>query len=227
VTTTHKTLVAALSGASDTGAVLRAALGFAPLVGTGLEALQVAGAEEHPGDADQQAHVAGVRCHQRHGPVADRILAGETAPRRLVVPLDGSAAASSAYLGMEGHFRPDADRETIVLYVLDGLTPRMLDRPERDFALWGDEFVRRHCPGEHRSFEWATGDPGAAVVELAERAAGDLIVLCFGGNFDRGHGAVVHEVLARSPIPVLVLPPPARIAAGPSSTIPRRSATRR
>jgi hypothetical protein len=269
VTTTHKTLVAALSAAADTGAVLRTALGFAALVGTGLEALHVAEDTERTGDPHKEAHVAGVRVHQRHGPVADRILdalasprvfgavmgarrsiagprpvgsaalqvlcatvkpvifvppeasgAGEFAPRRLVVPLDGSAAASSALLGIEGHFRPDANRETIVLYVLNGLTPRMVDRPGYDLPLWGEEFLCRYCPGEHRSFEWSTGDPGNAVIDLAGRAEGDLIVLSFGGDIDLGHGAVVQEVLARASIPVLVVPTPAR------ATRVRRSAAR-
>ncbi len=46
------------------------------------------------------------------------------------------------------------------------------------------------------------------MIEVAEQAHSDLIVLSFGGDIEVGHGAVVREVLARSPIPVLVVPSP-------------------
>jgi nucleotide-binding universal stress UspA family protein len=283
VTARTETLVVALSGAAETGAVVKTALGVAQLVGLGVEALHVAedgGLGTDPGDEAQAAagaaaQAAGLRFHHRSGPVVDRILdvmgsprvfgavmgtrafiagprpagsvalgvlrhstkpvvfvppeaavAGRFSPRRLVVPLDGSAAASNAYLGVERLFRPDADREIVVVYTLDGLTPRMVDRPEYDLSVWGTEFVLRHCPGEHRSFEWRTGDPGSAVVDVAEQAAGDLVVLCFGGDLDLGHGAVVQEVLARSTIPVLVVPTPRVPSPRPSVTKVRGSAAR-
>jgi nucleotide-binding universal stress UspA family protein len=127
-------------------------------------------------------------------------------PQRLLVPIDGSVVASNAFLDMERHFRPDANVEVIVLYALAGLTPRMVDHPEHGLSAWGEEFVLRYCPGERRSFEWRMGNPGNAVIDVAEQSASDLIVLCFGGDIEVGHGAVVREVLARSPIPVLVLP---------------------
>ena len=131
---------------------------------------------------------------------------GGFVPRRLLVPVDGSAAVSGAIFDMEGHIRLEANVEMVVLYVLDGLTPAMVDHPEHDLSDWGREFVLRYCPGEHRSFEWRVGDPGNAVIDVAEQSASDLVVLCFGGNIDVGHAAVVREVLARSRIPVLVLP---------------------
>lgn len=270
------TLVAALSGGADTGAVLRAALGFAHLVGTTVEALHVTEDGEPTGDPGREAHVAGVVLHHRHGVVADQILgalasprvfgaamgsrrgragpcsagttalgvlgatakpvlyvppeaavAGAFAPRRLVVPLDGSTAVSSTYLAVERHFQPDAEREVVVLYVLDGLTPRMLDRPEYDLSTWGDEFVLRYCPGEHRTFEWRRGDPVRAVVEVADQVGSDLIVLGRGANGGAGHDHVIHGVLARSVIPVLVIPTPDDAAPGSPATRVRRSKSRR
>ena len=93
-----------------------------------------------------------------------------------------------------------------VVHALDGYGAPLMERPEYDLPAWGRQFVRQHCPGEHRSFEWRTGNPADAVIKVAERAESDLIVLCFGGDIEVGHGAVVREVLARTPIPVLVLP---------------------
>jgi len=127
-------------------------------------------------------------------------------PRRLLVPIDGTPAVSNAVLKLESHFRPDAIVETTVLYTLNGLTPTMVDHPEYDLPTWGEELVRRHLPGDHRFFEWRTGAPGSAVIEVAEESGSDLIVLCFQGRIDVGHGEVVREVLGRSSIPVFVLP---------------------
>ena len=127
-------------------------------------------------------------------------------PRRLLVPLDGSAAASSAFLGLEHRFPPDPDREINVLLAFDGMTPTMLDHDPHGIEAWGREFVERHCPGGHRTFEGREGDPGNAVIEEAERTCSDLIILSFGGSIEVGHGAVVREVLTRSQIPVMLLP---------------------
>ena len=130
------------------------------------------------------------------------------APRRLVVPLDGSEAASTAFLEFERRLRDDPRRQVTVLLTFqsNGEMPPMLDRPTRDLPAWGRAFVARNCPGENRSFQARTGDPGSAVIEIAEATDSDLIVLSCKGNFGWGHGWVIREVLARSVVPVLLLP---------------------
>jgi nucleotide-binding universal stress UspA family protein len=134
------------------------------------------------------------------------VLSSEFTPRRLLVPLDGSPEASRTFLEMEGLFKAETNMQTTVLLTLDGLRPTMLDHPGYDLPTWGEEFLLRHCPGESRSFEWRTGNPANAVIEVAEEANSDLIVLSFGGDIEVGHGAVIREVLGRSAVPVLVLP---------------------
>ena len=115
-----------------------------------------------------------------------------------------------AFLNLERRLRIDPEREITVLLTFEsnGKMPPMLDHPTRDLAEWGRAFVRRHCPGENRSFEARTGDPGSAVIDVAEKTNSDLIVLSFKGNFGWGHGWVVREVLARSVVPVFLLPAP-------------------
>jgi len=129
-------------------------------------------------------------------------------PRRLLVPLDGSPQASRAFLDMEGLFQEDANVEVVVLYTLDGLTPTMLDHPLYDLPMWGEEFLLRYCPGERRSFQWSTGNPAGAAIDVAAEKECDLIVLSFAGDIEVGHGAVIREVLARSSVPVIVVPTP-------------------
>jgi len=136
----------------------------------------------------------------------DVALSSEFTPQRLLVPLDGSPEASSAFLEMESLFRADTNVEITVLYTLDGLTPNMLDHPAYDLPAWGEEFLLHHCPGEGRVFEWRTGNPANAVIEVAEETYSDLIVLSFAGDIEVGHGAVIRDVLGRSAVPVLVVP---------------------
>jgi len=60
------------------------------------------------------------------------------------------------------------------------------------------------------------------VIEVATETTCDLIVLSFKGNFGWGHGWVVREVLARSVVPVLLLPlTPADVAADKADTAVR------
>ena len=127
-------------------------------------------------------------------------------PRRLLVPLDGSPQASRAFLTMERLFQEEANVEVVILYTLNGLTPRMIDYPYYDLPIWGEDFLRRYCPGENRSFQWSTGDPAGAVIDVAAEIESDLIVLSFAGDIEVGHGAVIREVLSRSSVPVIIVP---------------------
>jgi nucleotide-binding universal stress UspA family protein len=125
--------------------------------------------------------------------------------RRLLVPLEGSEASS----------RPVIDRlcplivtkvELVVLHVFTAATvPRVLDHPGRDLELLGDEFLTRHCPYASR-IEWRTGPVGARVTEAYGENDADLVVLSWSQDSSAGHAAVVHDVLAASTIPVLLLP---------------------
>jgi nucleotide-binding universal stress UspA family protein len=125
--------------------------------------------------------------------------------RRLLVPLEGSENSS----------RPVADSlyplivaevELVVLHVFTNATvPRILDRPYRDLALWGDEFLARFCPVATR-IELRSGSVGGHVAEVCAEENTDLVVLSWSQVSSAGRAAVIRDVLGHSTIPVLLLP---------------------
>lgn len=125
--------------------------------------------------------------------------------RRLLVPLEGDIESSRPVLE---RLIPliVCDVELVVLHVFTSATaPRILDRPERDLSMWGDEFAARFCPGAAR-IELRTGPVSTRVDEVAAEEAADLVVLSWSRDSSPGHAAVIRDVLSRSTVPVLLLP---------------------
>ena len=125
--------------------------------------------------------------------------------RRLLIPLEGNDESSrpvAVYLGdlLTGEV------ELVVLHVFTPTTvPGALDRSRRDLSLWGDEFLARYCPGA-TSLELRTGSVGDGVAEVRDAHDVDMVVLSWSQDSTPGHAAVVRDVLARSTVPVLLLP---------------------
>jgi hypothetical protein len=127
------------------------------------------------------------------------------AMRRLLVPLEGTAAASEPVMTrLCPQLRPDA--ELVVLHVFTAATaPAILDRPGRDLDVLRDEFLARHCPSAAR-VEWRTGGVAAAVADACQDQQADLVVLSWSQDVGATRAAVVRDVLSRSTVPVLLLP---------------------
>jgi hypothetical protein len=96
--------------------------------------------------------------------------------------------------------------EMIVLHVFTPeTTPRVLDRPVRDLQLWGDEFCARYGPTGAR-VECRFGAVGEQVARVAADEAVDMVALSWSQDMSPGHAEVVRDVLARSTVPVLLIP---------------------
>ncbi len=128
--------------------------------------------------------------------------------RRLLLPLEGSGPSSRPVLDRLCPLLA-ADVELIVLHVFtDETLPAMLDRPGRDLEMLRTEFTARHFPGATR-VELRSGPVADRVVEVAGRHEADLVVLSWSRAPEPGRGHVVRDVVADSPVPVLLLPPSA------------------
>lgn len=125
--------------------------------------------------------------------------------RRLLVPLEGTDASSQAVANRLGRLLVE-EVEAFVLHVFTSDTmPRMLDRPARDTEMLRGEFLALHMPTAG-FIEMRGGPVGAAVVEACREQQADLVVLSWSQVMTSGRAAVVRDVLAHSPIPVLLFP---------------------
>jgi nucleotide-binding universal stress UspA family protein len=127
---------------------------------------------------------------------------------RLLLPLNGSAEASGALdemvrLARERHV------ELLVLHVHSPTTvPAFADHEPHATEAWDREFLRRHvvAPEEEVTLLRHTGVPAIAVAAVAEETNVELVILAWSQNLSEGRARVVSETLARSRIPVLLLP---------------------
>jgi hypothetical protein len=71
--------------------------------------------------------------------------------------------------------------------------------------MWSQEFLARHCPTAAR-IEWRRGSIPHGALDLCNEEAVDLIVLSWSQDTSPGHAAVVRELLATAPVPVMLLP---------------------
>ncbi len=124
----------------------------------------------------------------------------------LLVPLDGTAGTSKAFLELEERMLPGRRPVVSVLHTGTGKMPMLIDRPGHDLSAWGAEPVAPHRLGESRDLRFDSGEDAAlAILGVAKRTSSDLIVLPFHGEVANGHAATVRAVVSRALVPVMVL----------------------
>lgn len=125
--------------------------------------------------------------------------------RRFLLPLEGDEASSRPVLDALLPLLA-GDVELVVLHAFTEATlPRMLDRPSRDLALLGREFLASHCPPAAR-IELRSGPVADIVSEVSEEQGIDMVVLGWSQDSSKGRAQVVRAVLSSSSLPVLLLP---------------------
>ena len=128
--------------------------------------------------------------------------------RRVLVPLDGGADTAQATRGLATRFTR-AGVEVVALHVFDAAgVPPFWDRPEHDAGAWSREFLARASPVPECRLELRTGRPADAILEVAVEEGAGMLALGWHQALTPDHATVLREVLARSPIPVILLPCP-------------------
>jgi len=99
------------------------------------------------------------------------------------------------------------DLEIVVVHVDDEITiPSFSDEVQYEMEDYAEEFLARNLPGSPGArFEPRVGIPADEILAAAESLGAQLIVIGRPQTDAPGRGWVAREILARSPIPVLLV----------------------
>jgi len=131
---------------------------------------------------------------------------------RLLVPLEGTSESSRA-LDDTISLAHRHQLEILVLHVHSPATvPAFSNHEPHATQAWDQEFLARHLAAPHENVKLLRhlGAPAEDVAAIAHETTADLLVLAWSQDLAPGRGQVVSETLARSRIPVLLLPVLAR-----------------
>jgi nucleotide-binding universal stress UspA family protein len=125
---------------------------------------------------------------------------------RILVPLDGTSVTDEA-LAATVRLACRAEVDVIALHVYDYADlPLFSDQPHHEADAWAREFLRRHCPRpELVTLETRAGVPAEHVLRVARDDGADMVALGWSRRLEEGHATVVRDVVAGSPIPVLLV----------------------
>ena len=128
--------------------------------------------------------------------------------RRVLVPVEGLISSS---LAPRWFFEParKVGMDVVALHIHDEESiPAFTDQPQHEHSAWAVEFVRRYCPWgiETVRLETRVGRIGELIPLVAAENSCDLIALGWSQELSSVRAPVVHETLARSHLPVLLVP---------------------
>ena len=126
--------------------------------------------------------------------------------RRILVPLEGTAESSQA-LAETIELATRADLEIVALHVHSPASvPAFSDQTHHELRAWEREFISRYAPRAAARLIRRLGTAADDVAAVAHDADADLIVLAWSQDLAPGRARVVRQTLARSAIPVLLVP---------------------
>lgn len=126
----------------------------------------------------------------------------------VLVPLDGTRSSAAALAGTIELAR-GSGVEVVVLHVHEEeRLPAFGDHLQHEARAWAEEFIARNCPvpPEEVKLELRVGVPHEHVLDVAGTRGVDLVALGWSQKLAGGRAAVVRETLARSAVPVLLVP---------------------
>jgi len=123
---------------------------------------------------------------------------------RVLVAMEGSPAKARA-LKRTIELSTDAGLEIVVVHV-DEEIPSFTDQVQHETEAYAKEFFARHVLGAPQvRLELRIGDPAAEVLAAVESLQPEIVAVGWPHTVDPGRGRVAHEILDRSPVPVLLV----------------------
>jgi nucleotide-binding universal stress UspA family protein len=126
---------------------------------------------------------------------------------RVLVPLDGTAASTAALQEIM-ELASAAEVEIVVAHIYEQRSlPAFSDQLPHEVRAWREEFIARHCPAVvDANLELRVGEPREHLLDILRASRCKLVALGWSQNLTGGHAAVVRQMLAESPVPVLLMP---------------------
>jgi nucleotide-binding universal stress UspA family protein len=125
----------------------------------------------------------------------------------VLVALDGTGASTAALQEIM-ELASAAELEIVVAHVYEQRSlPAFSDQLPHEVRAWREEFIARHCPAVvDASLELRVGEPREHLLDILRASRCKLVALGWSQNLTGGHAAVVRQMLAESPVPVLLMP---------------------
>lgn len=125
----------------------------------------------------------------------------------ILVPLNGTPTSASALENIVALAHAQALRIVVAHVYREDSLPAFSDHLPHEVQAWSDEFIARNCPpATDASLETRVGEPYEQVLDILQHTGCDLVALGWHGRMHDGHAAVVRQMLAHSPVPVLLTP---------------------
>jgi len=166
----------------------------------------VVGARGNPSGPRPAGHLALALAHVTDKPVV--VVQPDAEPpaalRRVLVAMEGSPGKARA-LKRTIQLSTDAGLEILVVHV-DEEIPSFTDQIQHETKAYAHEFLAKHVlDAPQARLELRIGDPAAQVLSAIEEFQPDLVAVGWPQVDDPSRGTVAHEILDRSPVPVLLV----------------------
>jgi len=127
-----------------------------------------------------------------------------TTLRRVLVAMEGSPGKARA-LKRTIQLSTDAGLEIVVVHV-DEEIPSFTDQIQHETTAYAHEFLAKHVlDAPLAQLDLRIGVPAAQVLSAIDEFHPDLVSVGWPQDDDPSRGAVAHEILDRSPVPVLLV----------------------
>jgi nucleotide-binding universal stress UspA family protein len=129
------------------------------------------------------------------------------AVNRVLVPLEGTPATSSAYPLAETPAAREID--IVILYVLEpAAIPAFSDQPQHEWEVFAREFLTRYSPWpiDHVRLEIRVGRPEEYILPVARETNCDVIALAWTQELAPGRASIVRDTLRHGMVPVVLVP---------------------
>jgi hypothetical protein len=168
----------------------------------------VVGARRAPDGAQPVGHVAFALLTRLAVPllVVPPDTASPSVLRRVLVPLDGTMPTAERARAIV-ELATANGLDVVVIHVTDpARLPAFTDQPQHETNAFTDEFLARYAPAVGVNLELRVGPPDDEVLAATSSLHADLVALAWAQVLQPDRARVVRSLLARSHVPLLLLP---------------------